>query len=297
MRGELNGKTNDQLKNIHFENSDLLWDYLINMQRRENRFKELIYRGHADAEWLLIPTIYRFKYTSGLNFPKYTTQIAEQQLKDEFYLLKHFIYGCDEVGVSVPNDSIEFRNRNLSDIKIQEYCRQPSTWPSDELIEPMVMARLHGLPTRLLDWSRNPFVAVYFAVTDALRMQNRWLSGQKIAIFVLSIDKELRDSNNQFRILHVRGSISTNVVAQQGLFTLNPIIEDRKEPMVIKSFEDFLNDQSSLVKLTIPIEESLNLFYLCNKFNCNAARLFPNADGACMYSIDQYLSMEAYRVS
>ncbi len=157
----------------------------------------------------------------------------------------------------------------------------------------MVVARLHGLPTRLLDWSRNPFVAVYFAVSEALRMQGAWISGQRIAIFVLTIDNVLEGPNNPFRIVRVRGAISANVVAQQGLFTLNSIFEQRNEPMVIKGFEEFLYDQSSLVKLTVPIEESINL---CNSFNCNAARLFPNADGACMYSLEQYLSVLAGRV-
>ncbi|MCY4171829.1 MAG: hypothetical protein OXF08_09570, partial [Bacteroidetes bacterium] len=60
-----------------------------------------------------------------------------------------------------------------------------------------------------------------------------------------------------------------------------------------KSFEEFLSDQSLLVKLTVPISESQKLFYLCNQFNCNAARLFPNAEGACMYSIDKHLSFMA----
>ncbi len=49
-----------------------------------------------------IPTIYRFKPVSELNQSQNPVSLTEQQLKEEFNLLKYFIYGCGEVGVSVP---------------------------------------------------------------------------------------------------------------------------------------------------------------------------------------------------
>jgi len=186
------------VKNLHFDDGESLWDHLSNVQKRSYPSREYIYRGHADANWNLIPTIYRANPQLGFHQSQETTTMVEQQLALEFYLLKQFISGCDEVGITVPNDSIEFRDRNLSERKFEEYCSQPSLWPSNELIESMVMARLHGLPTRLLDWSRNPFVAVYFAVSEALRMQEIWSSDKRISIFILTIDKYLHDSNHLF---------------------------------------------------------------------------------------------------
>ncbi len=116
MHAGWNLTKNNQVKTTHFINSDLLWDHLIKIQRRGNHPKTLIFRGHANAEWRLIPTIYRFKPVAELNQSQNPVSLTEQQLKEEFNLLKYFIYGCDEVGVSVPNDLIEFRNRNLSEI-------------------------------------------------------------------------------------------------------------------------------------------------------------------------------------
>lgn len=65
-------------------------------------------------------------------------------------MLRLFVRGCDEAGVAVPNDSVRFRDINLSDRNVEEYYRRPDTWPSDELVETMAMARLHGLPSRPL---------------------------------------------------------------------------------------------------------------------------------------------------
>jgi len=117
----LNRKTNDKVKSVYFKNSDFLWNHLIHTQRRGNRLKIFIFHDHADAEWRLALTIYRFKPTCGLNILKDTTQTVEpQQIEEEFYLLKHFIYRCDEEDVSISNDSINFRNRSLSEIKLEE---------------------------------------------------------------------------------------------------------------------------------------------------------------------------------
>ena len=74
--------------------------------------------------------------------------------------------------------------------------------------------------------------------------------------------------------------MSKNVVAQQGLFTIHPILEERGEFVEIMSLENYLPAQHSILKLTLPVEESLELYGLCVQFGFNAARLFPTADGA-----------------
>lgn len=83
-------------------------------------------------------------------------------------------------------------------------------------------------------------------------------------------------------MLRVRGSISKNIVAQQGLFTVHPILESKGEPVVTKSLEQYMSSSSDLPirKLTAPVTECVNLYGLCNHFGYNAARLYPSADGA-----------------
>lgn len=267
------------LRELHFLTAGKLWDHLNKYFPSRLSDDIFIYRGHGNADWALIPTILRGESA------RLTRQLANRpvtcgwQAWVEFLMLQDFVLGCDEAGVSTPNDSIHFRTEHLSDSSLGGFIETPSRWPPQNLLETLAMARLHGLPTRLLDWTSHPYVAAYFAAIEALRSE--WKSGQRLAIFEFNRGKHERESIGPIRVLTVRGSVSQNVVAQHGLFTVHPIKGSTDDPSEVRSLEEYLEaSDSTITKLTLPIEESVKLYELCDKFKFNAVGVFPSADGA-----------------
>ena len=95
------------------------------------------YRGQSDREWELIPAIFR-------GFEKEARDKRGQKI-DELEESERDIYS------SLANRFMNF---------IPNVSGNKSAW------EVLIYAQHHGIPTRLLDWSSNPLVALYFATCD-----------------------------------------------------------------------------------------------------------------------------------
>lgn len=283
----------------HFDTADKLWKYLSPVHVPPEEEGEFLYRGQSNASWHLTPSIYRRNVTELFEDILDEQLTSEGQALMEFQMIEHFVIHCDACGIPTPSEAKIFRDYRSRNNALRNYLKFPSSWPESDLIVIMAMARMHGLPARLLDWSDNPYVAVYFAASDALRVRRQWQSDDRLAIWKLTTPHRRSLENWGTLVYCAPGTISRNIVAQQGLFTLLPIYQKQNELFGIRSMEDILPKYKgqTLEKMTVPVTESYRLYQLCGLIGLNSARMYPGADGASMAVMDTFLYSVARRSS
>ncbi|WP_445360368.1 FRG domain-containing protein [Microbulbifer sp. EKSA005] len=280
-------------REISYQTADELWEALSPTRELVKPPCKLLYRGQANAKWELIPTALR-KDSGVLASAMRGRHCADDQVFFEFRLLEIFAAYCDQIGIKIPNDSMAFRKKHLSvDGEINKFYVKPELWPSDELIEIMGLAQHHGVPTRLLDWTRHPYVAIYFAASSALSSMHDWKEEEKLALWVLDI--EAKSLYPKVKIVTIPGSVTPHLSAQSGVFTVHPHNGDRGKDFDVVGLEhEFSNvPKTPLMKLTVPVKESIRLHHLCARIGLTGATVYPSADGAGKAVMESVLSWVA----
>jgi len=261
---------------------DELWDLLSPIGAFSNKLKNPIFRGHANALWNLTPTVFRDDIILKFHRKRMEYLRTSQVIEFEFSLLHGFLFGCDEQGILIPYDSHDFRSSMDYSTAMARYADSTAGWPHKEFHSILAMAQHHGIPTRLLDWSRSSLVAMYFAASQVLNSKVE--TEQRLAVWVLDADNTTL-ANIGLETVSPAGSVSENLAAQKGLFLLykepsSTFYTDEFCPETEKSLIDnLLANNAKVYKFTLPANTAGELLLRCMKFNVSATTLFPGVDG------------------
>ena len=143
----------------------------------------------------------------------------------------------------------------------------------------MVLAQHFGLKTRLLDWSTNPLVALWFACADKSQGD----------AFVYALEADLHMDADPYAV-GPKGLVETRVfqprfnnpriIAQQGWFTLHQYSAKDKR---FVSIERNAKMRNQLHEFRIPAENRPDILRSLDRHGINARTLYPDLQGLCAY--------------
>lgn len=206
-----------------------------------NEKSTFLFRGQSDSTYNLLPGIARPKYLRD-NILKYEEEVIS-----------------------------EFKRRATPFL--------PKSFNTKSDWEWLALAQHYKLPTRLLDWTENPLVALYFAF-EMPKKENSyrsvWVFVAEKKDFANSNDKKTNPFNLSQTQVYAPNHITERITSQSGWFTVHKFMEDEKKFISFNSNSLYRN---RIFNIVIPNELRDDILLKLNRLGINSFSIYPDLEG------------------
>jgi hypothetical protein len=257
------------------------WEHFVSQidtlkQHEESTLPTWIFRGQSDFGWALKPTILRKLEYYGF--------LKEKALGIEKNVYREF--------------TSKYHNYEFKDI--------PSINKSQLVIWFTIMQH-YSCPTRLLDWTFSPYIAIYFTVKDLFEKDGTLFgyNDSRLNKLVSINFKGLKDINEEelldnpdkdllYSIMPTH--VSKRAALQKSTFTISTNIMRDHETLIdeIFSLDEKEPNKCYYVKILIPKELKLEFLARLKLMNIEDSVLFPDLDGLGR-SISQIIDIRGWK--
>jgi hypothetical protein len=263
-------------------------------------FKEInlteawLFRGQGQ-DFPLVPSAFRAKTRLELLTSRNIDDYKSKCLAIRDALVRFFEI-ADKRGLMLPDDSQDFRSifEALKAYRGDQYVGIDREWkPENIALSLAALAQHYGIPTSLLDWTRQPFTAAYFAAEDVVK--NSYDESSYLVVWgfyfpILGKHDNIAKLTDPIQVVTAPSATNPNLKAQQGLFTLihpNDTKEAEGEYLPFeKMLLDFSNETAfeeshselngiALRKFTLPVSEATRLLCLLAKLDVTHSLIYP----------------------
>jgi hypothetical protein len=223
--------------------------------------KDFLFRGHTQLVGDLVPKVFRGDYE---NFKDFSSGFNPEV----------FFY---------------------SNFKRLAPSRITTIPPSDNNLEWLCLMQHHKLPTRLLDWTQNILIALYFAAYD-----NFDTDGELFALDPYALNRhymlKFPDNDNdvlrsianqpfiaksksrkeyQFPLAFLPVLSHPRITAQKSAFTIHPNLKHKRNLSLV----EILKRDDELFRIKIPHEKKRDILAKLNNLGINHSVIFPDLEG------------------
>jgi FRG domain len=241
----------------------------------EQRWKDLQKQNESPDKPGKLPLLFRGQENSGWSLDSTLGRVRERMLFKDYYRLisriRPQIESLTDSDWTIPEyPEVEKMVAEYDAFSITLWSGKCPGYPY------MAYLRHHGFPSPLLDWSRSPYVAAFFAFAKAVRD-----SKERVAIYVLS-ERPFALSGNRMPVVYRYGPyVRTHRrhVLQQSEYTLCLSYDDEWhfQPYE-KVFDPGPHQQANCCKFTMPASEGRAVLKMLDQFNLNAFSLFGSEE-------------------